>query len=60
MAHSLSLTRGPKDRGAWPQSGEVAPGAWLGLAALGGAAATGQSSWSAVLSTSASPTDCSR
>ena len=40
MAHSLSLTRGPEARGAWPQSGDVAPGAWLRLAALGGAAAT--------------------
>ena len=40
MAHSPSLTRGPEDRGVRPQAGEVAPGAWLRLAALGGAAAT--------------------
>ena len=40
MAHSPSLTRGPEDRGVPPQAGEVAPGAWLRLAALGGAAAT--------------------
>ena len=40
MAHSLSLTRGPEARSVRPQADEVAPGAWLRLAALGGAAAT--------------------
>jgi protoheme IX farnesyltransferase len=40
MAHCPSLTRGPEDPGVRPQAGEVASGAWLRLAALGGAGAT--------------------
>ena len=40
MAHPRTLIRDPQSGGARADAGEVAPGAWLRLAALGAAAAT--------------------
>lgn len=41
MAHTVALIRHPLSAGARPDTDEAAPGAWLRLAALGAAGATG-------------------